>query len=731
MRARRRSDSVWRGAGAAARRAEAGGELMAREADDRDRKRRRRKAGLRVPSDNVPRPTRSAPSAEVAREGGGRREPGGAGAEAVSVPAAGGPALPVRPADGEVRRELPGGRGGAPAGGVPDAELAADNTAPTDARADAAADAGSAPVAIDNRKTIVMPTITDEDIEAEGEEAEGEWPDVSMRDDGRGAGDDEDEDDDEDDVPIDVDLDAEDGATAGVAAVATGAAAIAGGGVANPQSAPRAAAAVSAGPVDLRPNVGAEPGPLGTRTGAAPAPVAPPAFQADAAAQEAAAEAIGGTVEPGDASDSGELLTDDLIEEFDAGAMPEPAATAARPGDDGGAPPDAAPDRGADRDGTAAAVPAPSGRPVADAEPAAPARAETILEPVEELEPADVVEVDEPAGVVEGDEPAGAGGEPAVFPPPAPAASAPPAQAAPPPRPPAPPPRVAAAPTAAPPKPPPAPVAVGTRGGARKAKPWFEEIFDEDYLRTLPFLTPRETQRQAAFVVDALSVPPGAHLLDLGCGYGRHAMELAARGYHVVGLDLSLPLLIRGADEAQRRGLTINFVHGDMRELTFENQFDGAYCLFSTFGYFDDETNKKTAAAVARALKPGGRFVVEVLNRDYLIADLPSRVWWEGDGCVVLEEVEFNYFSSRIVSSRSVVFDDGRQLEQEISMRAYSLHEFGKLLHAAGFRVIEISGSMDTRGRFFGAHSRELVVVCEKRGPRGDGEEHTKPGTGG
>jgi SAM-dependent methyltransferase len=227
-------------------------------------------------------------------------------------------------------------------------------------------------------------------------------------------------------------------------------------------------------------------------------------------------------------------------------------------------------------------------------------------------------------------------------------------------------------------------------------------------------------------------------------------MELAARGNHVVGLDSSLPLLIRGADEAQRRGLTINFVHGDMRELTFESQFDGAYCLFGTFGYFDDETNKKTAIAVARALKPGGRFVVEVLNRDYLIGDLPSRVWWEGDGCVVLEEVEFNYFSSRIVSSRSVVFDDGRQLEQEISMRAYSLHELGKLLHAAGFRIIEISGSMDTRGRFFGAHSREIVVVCETRRRAdgdaagsgngngngdgddgvGDGHDHTEPGTG-
>lgn len=262
--------------------------------------------------------------------------------------------------------------------------------------------------------------------------------------------------------------------------------------------------------------------------------------------------------------------------------------------------------------------------------------------------------------------------------------------------------------------------AASTSRARKRGRPWFDEVFDEDYLRTLPFLTPGATQAEAQFVMESLGVEPGGQILDIGCGYGRHAMELAARGYHVVGLDSSLPLLLRGADEAQRRGLTINFIHGDMRDLNFDSQFDGAYCLFSTFGYFDDETNKKTAQHIARALRPGARCVFEVLNRDYLIADLPSRVWWEGDGCVVLEEVQFNYFSSRIISNRSIVFDDGRQIEQEISLRCFSLHELGKLLHAAGFRVLEISGSMTTRGRFFGAQSRDIVVVAERRAKKDD-----------
>ena len=248
-----------------------------------------------------------------------------------------------------------------------------------------------------------------------------------------------------------------------------------------------------------------------------------------------------------------------------------------------------------------------------------------------------------------------------------------------------------------------------------KGKPWFVDLFDEDYLRTLPFLTPQATQAEAEFVMEAMQLAQGAQVIDIGCGYGRHAMELAARGLHVVGLDLSTPLLVRGGEEAHRRGLTINFIRGDMRELDFENQFDAAYSLFSTFGYFDDETNKKTLQNIARALKPGGKLLIEILNRDYVIADLPTRVWWEGDGCVVLEEVELNYFSSRIQVNRSVVFDDGRQLEQEISVRAYSLHEVGKLMHAAGFRVLEVSGGYQTRGRFFGNQSRHIIVLAERK----------------
>ncbi len=261
------------------------------------------------------------------------------------------------------------------------------------------------------------------------------------------------------------------------------------------------------------------------------------------------------------------------------------------------------------------------------------------------------------------------------------------------------------------------PEALARRPLKKRAKPWYEEVFDEDFLRTLPFMTAEQTTREADFIRDSLSLPKGGEVLDVGCGYGRHALELAQQGFCLTGLDLSLPMLIHAADHAQRRGLSVNFVHADMREMTYSGQFDAAYCMLSSFGYFDEETNLRVATAICRALKPGGRFLLDIINRDYIVGDLPSRVWWEGDGCVVLEEVDFNYHTSRVLIRRSVVFGNGRQSEQEISLRAYSLHEVGKLLRQAGLRVLDVSGGLATKSRFFGAASRNIIAVCERPTP--------------
>ena len=196
----------------------------------------------------------------------------------------------------------------------------------------------------------------------------------------------------------------------------------------------------------------------------------------------------------------------------------------------------------------------------------------------------------------------------------------------------------------------------------KRSKPWFEEVFDEDYLRTLPFMTRGPDAARGRVHPDALRRRAGAEILDIACGYGRHAIELVQRGYNVTGLDLSLPLLIRAADESQRRALSVNFVHADMREMAFEEPVRRRLLRCSRRSA--TSTRRRTCAwpqRIGRALKPGGRFLLDIVNRDYIVSDLPTRVWWEGTGCVVLEEVDFNFHTSRIVTHRSIVFEDGRQ----------------------------------------------------------------------
>lgn len=250
------------------------------------------------------------------------------------------------------------------------------------------------------------------------------------------------------------------------------------------------------------------------------------------------------------------------------------------------------------------------------------------------------------------------------------------------------------------------------RHGERR--PWWEEIFDDEYIRSLPRYSAEQTRREVEFIERSLGVARGARVLDIGCGDGRHAVELAVRGFEVVGLDLSLPMLARAGDLAQARSVKLNFIQGDMRDLRFESAFDAAYCVGTTFGYFDDETNVQVLANAARALKPGGRFLLQVCNRDHVLWHQPRSTWFQGDDRQYLEDTDFNFIQSRLTVKRSWATSAGDQETIEYSIRLYSLHEMGKMFHAAGFRVIEISGQYATPGVFFGGDSPNLILLAEK-----------------
>ncbi len=262
----------------------------------------------------------------------------------------------------------------------------------------------------------------------------------------------------------------------------------------------------------------------------------------------------------------------------------------------------------------------------------------------------------------------------------------------------------------------PPPMSEGAMAAARRRiRPWWEDLFNDDFIRTMAKITDSQIAAEASFIEDSLGVAKGAMVLDLACGTGRHAIELTRRGYQVVGFDLSLAMLARAADEAQDRNQKLNFVQGDMRDMTFEDTFDGVYCWSTSFGYFEEEKNAHIISNVRRALKTGGQFLLDVINRDFLARQAPSVAWFEGDGCVCMDEMVLDWITSRMRVKRTMMMDDGRTKETEYSIRVYSLHELGKLLHDSGFRVADVSGRISTPGVFLGADSPSTLILAEKR----------------
>ena len=250
----------------------------------------------------------------------------------------------------------------------------------------------------------------------------------------------------------------------------------------------------------------------------------------------------------------------------------------------------------------------------------------------------------------------------------------------------------------------------------RRRRHWWEELFNDDYLRTVAPLDAAQVGAETDWIEHALGVEGGAAVLDVACGVGGHSIELSKRGYDVTGVDLSSTMIQRAQSHCLGVPRQPRFVVSDMLALDFEESFDAAFCVGSSFGFFDDQRNVDVATRIHRALKDNGTFLLQVINRDHAIQSQPAMAWFEGDGCVCMEESSVNYITSRLNVKRTVIFDDGRQREIEFSVRLYSLHELGQLLHQSGFRILEVSGHVRTPGAFFGPSSRELIILAQKRG---------------
>jgi SAM-dependent methyltransferase len=242
---------------------------------------------------------------------------------------------------------------------------------------------------------------------------------------------------------------------------------------------------------------------------------------------------------------------------------------------------------------------------------------------------------------------------------------------------------------------------------------WHEQ---DDFWETVPLFDEQSLERAPAevdAVLSLLDLEPGAAVLDLCCGVGRHSLELARRGYRVTGVDRTAAFLETSRRQAAAEGLDVEWIQADMREFVRAGAFAAAVNLFTSFGYFEDPAQDlRVAENLVQSLLPGGRLVMEIMGKEILARIFRPRDWRElPDGSLFLEERSVCQDWTWI-QSRWILVKDGKRKEYPLSHRLYDGAGLRTLLIQAGFESVALYG--DLAGSPYDTEARRLVAVARK-----------------
>ena len=245
-------------------------------------------------------------------------------------------------------------------------------------------------------------------------------------------------------------------------------------------------------------------------------------------------------------------------------------------------------------------------------------------------------------------------------------------------------------------------------------KIWYEQ--DTFWKKWAPFLFAKERWENApeevANLLSLLKITPGASVLDLCCGPGRHSLELARRGFSVVGVDRTQIYLEQARKQAETEKLKAKFIQEDMRRFYRPDTFDAVINLFTSFGYFEDAKDDELVIKnIYRSLKDGGVFLIDTMGKEVLARIFRERDWQEIDGAIMLEERKISK-NWNWIENRWIMLKDGKAEEFKLALRMYSAVELTMLLSNSGFNTIEVYG--DLAGAPYDHKAKRLVVVAHK-----------------
>jgi SAM-dependent methyltransferase len=241
---------------------------------------------------------------------------------------------------------------------------------------------------------------------------------------------------------------------------------------------------------------------------------------------------------------------------------------------------------------------------------------------------------------------------------------------------------------------------------------WTQEYFDDTYRRLfLDTVDPARTRYQVQQLLRLCAVLPGATILDVGCGVGRHSIELAKLGFRVTGVDMNAGYIAACRERTAQLGLKADFYAVDSRVMKLDVRADLTISLWSSFGYYGEVGDLQILQKVAEHTRRGGRVVLDVENRDYIVKHFVPEEWHENEQGLVFEKRRFDG-TDGTVSTRRVVLSGGKRCEYRRELRMYTVAELAALLEAAGLRPERWCGDYD--GSRFGPESKRMIAIAER-----------------
>ncbi|MEZ5440236.1 MAG: class I SAM-dependent methyltransferase [Lysobacterales bacterium] len=238
---------------------------------------------------------------------------------------------------------------------------------------------------------------------------------------------------------------------------------------------------------------------------------------------------------------------------------------------------------------------------------------------------------------------------------------------------------------------------------------------DEYYQVLTAHITEQQTSREVDFLEERLKLRSGDSVLDVGCGAGRHAIELSRRGYRVTAIDASAAALQRAHDAAASAGFKVEWIEGGNRALSqLSGTFDAAFSWQTSLGIYEvDGGDQQTIMSIARCLRPDGRLVLETTSLTWLLQNFTARDWRETSvGAVVLEKRTFDALSQTMHTKATTIVNGIAKEPISLSLRLYSAPEVREMVERAGLLVVEVHGGTDLSA--YSVASRRLVITAVK-----------------